>query len=62
MREFLGAVWFFSYMTTWLMFAYWGWLWSHEIATAQATFVWFVLSLGLGALGVWVVVRLNSLR
>ena len=53
-------MWVVSYFSVWLMFLYFGWLWSHEIATAQATAFWFALSLGLGVLGVWVVVRLSQ--
>jgi len=55
---FFGLAWFMSYFMLFISFVVWAWRWCAEIATAQATCFWFALSCGLGALGVWVVIRL----
>lgn len=57
----LGAfAWLITYLVLFYSFMVFGWQWSEQIATAQAACVWFALSLGLGALGVYVVIRLGQ--
>ena len=62
MNIFLGMCWFLSYTMTFISFVLWAWRWSDEIATAQATFFWFVLTVILGLIGGYITLSISDNR
>jgi TRAP-type C4-dicarboxylate transport system permease small subunit len=48
----LGSIaWLFSYLCAWCLFIYFGYHWSHDIASVKATAFWLLMSIVLGVVG-----------
>jgi hypothetical protein len=45
---------------TFISFVLWAWRWSAEIATAQATFFWLLMSVILGVIGGFITWKLSD--
>jgi cation transporter-like permease len=55
-----GIAWFVSYLMVWSLFIYFGYHWSHDIASVKATAFWLLMSIVLGVVGGLIAGKMNE--
>lgn len=60
MNIFFSVCWGASYLMLFCSFVIWGWRWSEEIATAQATFFWLLMTAIFAGIGIGVVLSFRN--